>query len=57
MPTEMDTSQYRSLVQLMEESFHKFADRKAYVCMDKYLSYAEVDLYSSVWAHGCKAVA
>jgi len=46
MQTEIDTSQYRSLVQLMEESFHKFADRKAYVCMDKYLSYAEVDQYS-----------
>jgi acyl-CoA synthetase (AMP-forming)/AMP-acid ligase II len=46
MQTEIDTSQYRSLVQLLEESFHKYADRNAYVCMDKYLTYAEVDLYS-----------
>ncbi len=46
MLTEIDTSQYRSLVQLMEESFHKFADRNAYVCMDKFLTYAEVDAYS-----------
>jgi long-chain acyl-CoA synthetase len=46
MQTDVDTSQYRSLVQLLEESFHKFADRNAYVCMDKYLTYAEVDAYS-----------
>jgi long-chain acyl-CoA synthetase len=46
MQTEIDPGQYRSLVQLMEESFHKFADRNAYVCMDKFLTYAEVDAYS-----------
>ncbi|HEX7983593.1 MAG TPA: long-chain-fatty-acid--CoA ligase [Duganella sp.] len=46
MPTEIDTSQYRSLVQMLEESFHKFADRNAYVCMDKFLTYAELDAYS-----------
>jgi long-chain acyl-CoA synthetase len=46
MQTEIDTRQYRSLVQLMEESFHKFAKRNAYVCMDKFLTYAEVDAYS-----------
>ncbi|SEO35986.1 long-chain acyl-CoA synthetase [Duganella sp. CF517] len=46
MPTEIDTTQYRSLVQLLEESFHKFADRNAYVCMDKFLTYAEVDAHS-----------
>ncbi|HWW72653.1 MAG TPA: long-chain-fatty-acid--CoA ligase [Duganella sp.] len=46
MPTEVDTSQYRSLVQLLEESFHQFADRNAYVCMDKFLTYAELDAYS-----------
>ena len=46
MLTEIDTGQYSSLVQLLEESFHKFADRNAYVCMDKFLTYAEVDAYS-----------
>jgi long-chain acyl-CoA synthetase len=46
MPTEVDTAQYRSLVQLMEESFQKYAARNAYVCMDKFLTYAEVDAYS-----------
>jgi long-chain acyl-CoA synthetase len=46
MPTEVDTAQYGSLVQLLEECFHKYADRKAYVCMDKFLTYAQVDTYS-----------
>jgi long-chain acyl-CoA synthetase len=46
VPAEIDPSQYRSLVQLLEESFTKFASRNAYVCMDKYLTYAEVDAYS-----------
>jgi len=46
MPTEIDTTQYRSLVQLLEESFHKFADRNAYVCMDRFLTYAELDAHS-----------
>ena len=46
VPSEIDTAQYRSLVHLLEESFRKFASRNAYVCMGKYLTYAEVDAYS-----------
>ena len=46
MPTEINPDQYGSLVQLLEESFTKFADRNAYVCMDKFLTYREVDTYS-----------
>jgi long-chain acyl-CoA synthetase len=46
VPAEIDPDQYRSLVQLLEESFQKFADRNAYVCMDKFLTYAELDDYS-----------
>jgi long-chain acyl-CoA synthetase len=44
--TEIDPDQYRSLVHMLEESFQKYADRNAYVCMDKYLSYAELDAQS-----------
>jgi long-chain acyl-CoA synthetase len=44
--SEIDPNQYRSLVQLLEESFHKFADRNAFVCMDKFITYAELDAYS-----------
>lgn len=46
VPAEIDISQYRSLVQLLEESFQKFAARKAYVCMDKFLTYGELDTLS-----------
>ncbi len=46
VPTDIDADQYRSLVHLQEEAFRKYADRKAYVCMDKFLTYAEVDAYS-----------
>ncbi|MET0320280.1 MAG: long-chain-fatty-acid--CoA ligase [Duganella sp.] len=46
MPAEVDTAQYGSLVQLLEECFHQYADRKAYVCMDQFLTYAQVDTYS-----------
>ena len=46
VPAEIDPDQYRSLVQLLEESFTKFADRNAYACMDKFLTYKELDAYS-----------
>jgi long-chain acyl-CoA synthetase len=43
VPADIDPDQYRSLVQLMEESFQKYAANNAYVCMDKFLTYAELD--------------
>jgi long-chain acyl-CoA synthetase len=46
VPAEIDPDQYRSLVQLLEESFQKYAERNAYVCMDKFITYAELDAYS-----------
>jgi long-chain acyl-CoA synthetase len=46
VPAEIDVTQYKSLVQLLEESFQKFAARNAYVCMDKYLTYGELDTLS-----------
>jgi long-chain acyl-CoA synthetase len=46
VPAEIDPDQYRSLVHLLEESFQKYASRNAYVCMDKYLTYADVDKMS-----------
>jgi long-chain acyl-CoA synthetase len=36
-------SQYTSLVELLEESFAKFADRKAFICMDKSITYRDLD--------------
>jgi long-chain acyl-CoA synthetase len=47
VPTEIDSTQYRSVTHLLEESFRKFADRNAYVCMDKFLTYRELDTLSA----------
>ncbi|RZA32029.1 MAG: long-chain-fatty-acid--CoA ligase [Lysobacteraceae bacterium] len=46
VPAEINPDQYGSLVHMLEESFSKYADRNAYVCMDKHLTYGELDAYS-----------
>src|ERR1700744_5782739 len=43
VPADIDATQYSSLVELLEESFAKFADRKAFICMDKAISYRDLD--------------
>jgi len=50
VPAEIDPSQYQSLVQLMEESFRKFADRPAYSFMGKEVGYAQTDTMSKALA-------
>ncbi len=47
VPTDIDASQYPSLVELLEESFKKFSDRKAFICMDKAITYRELDEMST----------
>jgi long-chain acyl-CoA synthetase len=47
IPAEIDPARYGSLVELLDESFQKYADRNACVCMDKSLSYREVDRLST----------
>ncbi|KFX77142.1 AMP-binding protein, partial [Ralstonia solanacearum] len=46
VPAEIDASQYRSLAHLLEDSFQKNRDRRAFDCMGKVLSYGEVDVLS-----------
>lgn len=46
VPADIDTTQYPSLVALMEEAFRKYADRVAYSFMGKDVSYAETDAQS-----------
>jgi long-chain acyl-CoA synthetase len=46
VPAEIDWTQYRSLTHLLEESFRKYAERPAYACMGKTITYAEVDRMS-----------
>src|SRR5919201_941904 len=50
VPADIDPSQYASLVELLEESFAKFADRKAFICMDKSISYRDLDEMSKTFA-------
>jgi long-chain acyl-CoA synthetase len=46
VPSEIDPGEYRSLVHLLEEAFQKYASRRAFVCMDKALTYGDVDRLS-----------
>ncbi|ABD89600.1 long-chain fatty acid--CoA ligase [Rhodopseudomonas palustris] len=47
VPADIDVNQYPSLVDLLEESFAKFRDRKAFICMDKAISYGQLDEMST----------
>ncbi len=51
VPAHVPVDSYRSLVDLLEESFRTFADRDAAVCMDRRLSYRQMDEMSR--ALGC----
>ncbi|MEJ6021183.1 long-chain-fatty-acid--CoA ligase [Ramlibacter sp. PS4R-6] len=50
VPADIDPSQYVSLVQLMEESFQKYAQRPAYSFMGREVSFAETDSLSGAFA-------
>ena len=47
VPAEIEWTQYRSLTHLLEEAFQKYADRKAYACMGKSMTFAELDRMSA----------
>ena len=46
VPADVDTNGYDSLVALIEESFSKFKDREAYVCMGRTMTYGDIDARS-----------
>ena len=50
VPTDIDASQYDSLVGLMADSFAKYADRTAYSYMGQDISYAQTDVQSQALA-------
>ena len=50
VPAQIDASQYDSLVNLMEESFAKYADRTAYSFMGQNIGYQETDAKSQAFA-------
>ena len=47
VPHEVDAEQYRSLTHLLEESFRKNASRPFSVCMERWMSYAQLDELSA----------
>ena len=50
VPENVDLAQYGSLVDLLEESFAKYKDDKAYILMDKALTYGQLDEASRAFA-------
>ncbi|HMN76936.1 MAG TPA: long-chain-fatty-acid--CoA ligase [Burkholderiaceae bacterium] len=50
VPAEIDVAQYRSLVELLEESFKKHAGATAYRFMGKTISFGQVDQQSRAFA-------
>ena len=50
VPADIDTTQYSSLVALMDEAFKKYANRVAYSFMGKDVTYAQTDSLSSAFA-------
>ncbi|MDI9856747.1 AMP-binding protein [Comamonas sp. 17RB] len=47
VPTDIDTTQYRSVADLLEESFKRHASHPFSVCMDVWMDYAELDRLSA----------
>lgn len=47
VPHDIDAEQFRSLNQLLEDSFRKNASRPFSVCMDRWMSYGQLEEYSS----------
>jgi len=50
VPAEIDAGEFRSVAQLMETSFRQYAQRRAFVCMDQAITYAELDRLSTQFA-------
>ncbi len=50
VPHEIDLKRYSSLNQMADEAFAKYADRAMYTCLDKTLTFGEVDGLSRAFA-------
>lgn len=46
VPAEVDLSAYASLVELFEESLSQYAQREAFVCLGKSMTYGQLDRLS-----------
>jgi long-chain acyl-CoA synthetase len=59
VPAEIDINTYTSLRDVFEESCSKYADRKAYTCMGKSITFSELDTLTAAFGawlqgQGCK---
>ena len=45
-PADIDATPYASLVELLEESFAAFCGRRAFICMERSISYDDLDQMS-----------
>ena len=55
VPADIDPSVYPTLVSLLEESFARYRDARAYVCMGKAITFGEIDTLSkalAAWLQG-----
>ena len=50
VPAQVDVTQYSSVVALLEESFAKYRDAPAYICMGRRLTYGRLDELSKALA-------
>lgn len=46
VPANIDADAYPSVISIIEESFEKYANLKAYACMGKELTFKQIDQYS-----------
>lgn len=56
VPHEIHPEQYRSLTALLEESFKKHADNPYTVCMERWMTYGQLDVLSAAmgaWLQSC----
>ena len=43
VPAEVNVNEYKSVAEVFEKSVGKYADRPAFACMDKIITYRELD--------------
>ena len=46
VPADIDATPYASLVELLEESFAAFRGHRAFICMERSISYDDLDQMS-----------
>jgi long-chain acyl-CoA synthetase len=57
VPAEINPSEYRSLLELFEQSIAKHRDRPCFTCMDRTLTYGEIDVLAGRFAAYLQKVA